>query len=459
MSPTNSPDIVIDFLDELIFSKTGQHLDELKKTILLGTLQGKKYREIADNTHLTLGHITDTGSDLWKILSEVLEIKVGKKNIRTILKESQYNNENNVFGGDFIAMNNVHICNHNLSPPNHKDNTSSKSSQNQLYLDLGDVPEITKFYGRNTELNTLENWIVQEKCRLVTILGLKDIGKTNLSLKLVEKIKDNFNYIIRRSLYFYSSLDELLSDILQSMDAQLTLPQSLEKKLKLFVKFIKDNRCLIILDDLEHIFDCKQLAGIYQEGYQDYQLLFKTIAEINHQSCLLLLSQEQPIDTTFSNQQNKLIKSLILEGLGEDAKEILRYHNLLDKNSWTSLIECYQGHPLWLELVAIFIEEFFLGNVAEFLKIENSIVEETVKQNLSNILQRLTELEKIMLTELASFNDPISVREIMGKTSLSSMDCLKVIQSLIRRIIITKDENTLLYLNPVFKGYLISLSE
>lgn len=450
MFQANLSNTVLNLLDELVFTKTDQHLDYLQKTILEATLEGYKYSEVAKESHLSEGHVRDTASELWKILSEVLGEDITKSNIRAVLKKHSFINNN--MGRDLVSFNNVHICDHNPSSLNNN-NHPSEIPQDQPYLDLGHIPEITQFYGRITELNNLQTCIVADKYRLVNVLGLKGIGKTTLSLKLVDKIKDNFNYVIRRSLYFCPKLDQLLSEILQSINPQLKLSQSLDKQLNLFLQLMKSHRCLIILDDLQSLFDSKKLAGNYQKEYQNYQLLFKSIAEVNHQSCLLLLSQEKPIDTTFYGQK---IKTLIIEGLGEDAIEILRHHNLLNEDSWEALIKCYQGHPLWLELVASFIQETFLGKVADFLEIKYPIAEETLEQTLLSILQSLTESEKLMLTELANFNQPISIKEMIDQTSLAYTDSLKVIQSLIRRIIVAKDENALLCLNPVFKAYVIN---
>jgi hypothetical protein len=454
MSEVTQPDTIIDFLDELIFTETGQRLDCLQKTILEGSLNGQKYQEIAENSNFHDSYIREVGSNLWKILSDVLERKVTKKNIKIALKESKYNN---VFGGDFIALNNVNICNHNLSPPPNNNHSQSETEKNQTHLDLYLAPEITQFYGRKTELETLETWIVNNQYKLVTILGLKEIGKTHLYLKLIEQIQDNFNHIISRSLDFCPTLDELLSDILQSMNSQLKLPNSIEKKINLLLDFMKNNRCLIILDDLQNLFDAHQLAGIYKESHKDYQILFKRIAEAHHQTCLLLISQMKPIDTTFVKLENKTLKILTLQGLKEEATAILENYNLSNSDSWITLIKLYQGHPLWLELTAHFIQEFFKGNVEEFLQLKTPLFEDTLQQILSEMIQSLTEAEKTMITELASLDHSVSLPDIINQSSLSPTDSLKVINALIRRILVTK-ENNLLSLNPIFKTYVTNYS-
>ena len=38
---------VLKLADKIVFTKTGQHLDDLQKAVLRGTLQREKYKEIA----------------------------------------------------------------------------------------------------------------------------------------------------------------------------------------------------------------------------------------------------------------------------------------------------------------------------------------------------------------------------------------------------------------------------
>jgi len=47
--------------------------------------------------------------------------------------------------------------------------------------DWGKAPDVTVFYGRNEELTTLEQWIVSDRCRVVALLGMGEIGKTACS--------------------------------------------------------------------------------------------------------------------------------------------------------------------------------------------------------------------------------------------------------------------------------------
>ena len=264
--------------------------------------------------------------------------------------------------------------------------------------------------------------------------------------------------MIWRSLRFGTTLDEILIDLLKIINGQTNIPQSIDKKLTVLIELIKTHKCLIILDDLQSLFSPGKLAGNYQLERENYQLLFKLVAEINHQSCLVLLSQEKPVDITFLEKNNKPVRSLILEGLGLSAKEILRDHNLLDEENWEVLINLYQGNPLWLELTVSLIQDLFSGRVADFLQPENLIFVEALQGILEEQFQRLTEQEKKIIIELANLSDAVCLKEIFHKFSLPSSDLLNLIHSLVRRIVIkTKQENkeTVLYLNPVLKLYVV----
>jgi hypothetical protein len=45
----------------------------------------------------------------------------------------------------------------------------------------GEAPDILDFQNRLVELTTLQNWLRQEQCRLVALLGIGGIGKSVLA--------------------------------------------------------------------------------------------------------------------------------------------------------------------------------------------------------------------------------------------------------------------------------------
>ena len=46
------------------------------------------------------------------------------------------------------------------------------------HVDWGEAPDVEIFYGRQTELTQLQQWLMADRCRLVAVLGMGGIGKT-----------------------------------------------------------------------------------------------------------------------------------------------------------------------------------------------------------------------------------------------------------------------------------------
>ena len=106
---------VLRFADEMVFAKTGEHLDDLQKAILLGVWEGQKYSQIAETSYCSEGHIRNIASKLWKRLSNVLDEDVTQSNLRSTLERRQLFIVSQNFGNDFV-IGNVNVCKDTQSP-------------------------------------------------------------------------------------------------------------------------------------------------------------------------------------------------------------------------------------------------------------------------------------------------------------------------------------------------------
>lgn len=305
----------------------------------------------------------------------------------------------------------------------------NKDIDSKTVQDWGDAPDVSEFYGREEELKTLRKWVIQDRCRLVLITGFQGIGKTNLSIrlgkggigktdlsvKLAEGLQNNFQYIVWRSLLNAPSITSLLTDVIKVISDQrdITVQDSTKSQISQLLNHFRDKRCLLILDNTETILQGGSYAGQYREGYEDYQFLFKKIAEVSHQSCLLLTSRERPYGLGRVGKKRP-VQILQVKGLAySDAKYLFGNPNDYDLSDkvWEKLIKFYDGNPLALELAANHIDEVFFGDIERFLK-EGKQIFGDLKDLLSWHFSRLSKAEKEIIYWLGIHRESVSISKL-----------------------------------------------
>ncbi len=439
---TKIPDL-LKLVDELIFYYTGKHLDSLQKTILIGALQNKSYLQIAQETGYSDSHFKNIGADLFNLLSEITGEKITKKNVKYIFnKNRDYN-----FISDYMA-DNLTVNNHNYCGNNNQEKAKDIFKQHRQkaksnYLDLDEAPTIFNFSNRQSELTILKQFILEDEIKLINIYGLFGMGKSALIRKLVEEIKTEFDYVIWRNLSQELNLLELKKDLQQIFS--VTNNQEI---VKIFNSF-RAYRCLIILDDLQLLFQPNALAGEFSPQYKNYYQFLQKIVTTNHQSCFILISRDKLRSfSVFESQQNP-VKSFQLKGLGESAKSILTKHQLQDEESWSKLIELYQGNPLWLNLISLTIKDLFNGSVNQFLNSQNSLFLGDIELILSEYLSILSTSERELIKYCVdNHHFCFSLEDIVNKNN----SILPILQSLQRRCLLEKindKSNKLFQLNSI----------
>ncbi|PSB53398.1 ATPase [filamentous cyanobacterium Phorm 6] len=461
---------VLRFTDNLVFAKTGKHLADLEETVLRGVWQGKTYIQIAEESGYSEGYARDVTSKLLKVLSKLLREDINKSNFRSTMKRYHDCNFSNF--KDIVNFGNINnFCPETSYPPKTPQNSpptqtsTEDNTQQKPRLDLRDAPEIKTFYNYpNSPLTALETWILEQNCRLLTITGMAGTGKSAIARNLIPQIQTQFDRIIWRSLRTSPPLETTLKTLIQFLSNQpeINIPANTDDQLSILIETLRENRCLIILDDVQQILSSGQLAGYYKPGYENYGTLFKLIGEIPHNSCLILNSWEPPSDILTFTDDNSAVCLLQLTGLGEAATEILRDKGLLDEEQWPELIELYHGNPLWLKLVAQTINNLFNGRVSQYLSYQPVFLSDELTPILQQHYQRLSEIEKQAIALISNENEPVSFTQFMAKCQGSQVELFKAIQSLDRRGMIEKlscESETVFTIPPVLKQYVKMVGE
>lgn len=307
--------------------------------------------------------------------------------------------------------------------------------------DWGEAPDVSVFYGRTDELNQLRQWIEIDRCRLIALSGMGGIGKTALSVKLAQQIQDKFEYVIWRSLQntppFPQTLAHLLSCFYQPQPSDSNTPESGISQL---IDFLRQHRCLLVLDGVEALLQTGDLAGNYFPQHQTYQQLIQRIGETNHQSCLILTAREKLKQISAMAGPARPVRFFTLAGLtDEDAQELLKDKGLPEQKNWKYLLQRYSNNPLALQFVAATIQNVFEGNVDEFLR-NSSIFIGDFSDILSEQFQRLSTLEKEILYGLALEQQSVKLSRWRNPLwlNVSNNDFIGAIESLERRSLLEK---------------------
>ncbi|MBD2532019.1 hypothetical protein H6G97_21495 [Nostoc flagelliforme FACHB-838] len=363
-------------------------LTKVQEIVFRQSWAGQTYIDMAVESDYDPGHIKDVGCELWRSLSQALGEKVTKNNLHGVLKRTAQ-----------------------------RQNTNA-SSRN--YTNWGEAIDVSQFYGRTTELETLSRWIVRDRTRVVTLLGMGGMGKTALSVKLAEQLQVEFEYVIWRSLRHAPFFSDKVTDCIKILSHQqvTTLPASLHEQITCLIEYLRKFRCLLILDNFDTLL--QQGTGCYREGYKPYGEILWRLGETGHQSCVLLTSREKPTEVAALEGDGLPVRTLALSGLEVAAGQtILTLKGLSGSEDETrQLVECYRGNPLALKIAATSIRDLYEGNIASFFA-EGTTVFKGIGNLLEQQFKRLSTLEQQVMYWLAINREKVSLTELQTAFTLT----------------------------------------
>jgi WD40 repeat protein len=434
---------ILRIANSVMFAHNGRRLSEVEASILLGSVQRQPYEQIAQTSGYAVSYLKhDVGPKFWKLLGQALGETVSKTNFQAALADYWHRSLIVATQTQVLATDgSTEVIADELdegsgSPTNIPSVPSVPTPVATPHTDWGEAMDVTQFYGRERELQTLEQWVVTEGCRVVALLGMGGIGKTALAVKLARQIQAEFEYVIWRSLRNAPPLETLLAELVPFLSNQ----QDTQADVSRLMLSLRSARCLLLLDNVETILQGGDRAGQYRPGYEGYGDLLRVIGEAAHQSCLILTSREKPAEIAAFEGIELAVHSLQIGGSPEAAQALVQAKGLVGSvTQKQQLCDRYSSSPLALKIVATSIQNLFGGEIGAFLE-QDTFIFNGIRHLLDQQFNRLSPLEQSIMYWLAINREWTRISElhedIMPATSKANL--LGALESLSWRSLIEK---------------------
>ncbi|MEM6452748.1 MAG: AAA-like domain-containing protein [Cyanobacteria bacterium P01_D01_bin.105] len=224
----------LNLIDQLVHQKTGQSLTNIQQLVLSECLQPHKitYEAIAHKNNYSSSYIQQrVAPDLWYLMSEIIGKKVNKANCRSVLF-GYLDNLSLPEAAQTVSQKNKRpqtVAQNTVSEKNLCSSTSADKTV--LEFPTESVPIGSPFYIQRDPQETCCHQLIREPGALVRIKAPRQMGKTSLVNRIVNKAKDypaiilNFQQTEQSIL---KDLDKLLRWICANITRTLKLPSALD---------------------------------------------------------------------------------------------------------------------------------------------------------------------------------------------------------------------------------------
>lgn len=347
----------LEFIDRLVFVKTGERLDSRQRIILHELWQNPRrtYQEITENCAYSSVYLKEVGAELWKLLSEVLGEKITKGSFQSAVERCKQQYSDVSVSAEVLTL---------ITPSTIDSN----------------------FLGRDREIAELHN-IISAGAKVILIQAEGGVGKTTLARKYFKT--QNFDKVLE--LWMATEIQNL-TPVESVVEEWLRRDFNEEPGRDFGINLERLRRELrnqtpkigVFIDNLETALDKN---GKFLESRRPYVELLRVLADADVHSVTLLTSRERLRESSIQ------VYLYSLEGLDEQVwQQFFSRRNInCNPNILSEMCRAYGGNAKAMQILRGAIFTDFQGDIYAYWQ-ENCtdlLIERELKDLVASQFDRL----------------------------------------------------------------------